>query len=89
MRCEWSSPEMLGRRGGATPKAKPYLGRQIWWGCRFGKGPENQKKAKPAWGEGVQLTLGGKTKRSKGWKQGLKPNVQSKPRLGYFARGKG
>lgn len=90
MRCEWSSLEMLGRRGGATPKDEPYLGRQISWGCRFGKSPGNRKTAKLACGEEeAQLIPGGKTKGSKERRKGLKPNLQSQPTLGYLARGKG
>lgn len=66
------------------------MGRQIWWGCHFGKGPGNQKTAKLACGEeGTQLTPGGKTNASKEKRQGLKPNLQSEPWLRYFAKRKG
>lgn len=68
---------MLGRRGGAIPKDEPFLGRPIWWGCRYEKGPGNQKKTKLAWGEeGAQLTPGGKTKGTKERWQALKPKLQ-------------
>lgn len=73
-------PQRCWRRGGATPKHKPSSGRQIWWGCRFGKRPGNQEKANLACGEGVQRTLGGKTKGSKESRRGLKakPAEQAK-----------
>lgn len=42
-RCEWSSLEMLGGRGGAVSEDEPFWSRRISRGCR--RGPRNQKQA--------------------------------------------
>lgn len=89
--CAVSGPPRGCRREGAEPprKDEPYLGRQVWWGCRSGTGPRHRKRAELACGEGgAQLTPGGKTNGSEERGQGLKTKPAELAKAWLFCRRK-
>ena len=60
-RCEWSSLEMLGGRGGAVSEDEPFRAVGSRGAAAIRRGPGIRSKHKVIWGEGAQLTSGGKT----------------------------